>query len=260
MKRKIFFWLEKLKITRAERYAITLLMIMLGGLVLVNAILKPTTPFSREDYKEIDRQFRRQTAILHQQEQKLLARYNPEQSPFSVADTIPDKLLPEGVTINVNTAEAKSLQKLPGIGPAFARRIINYREQNGPFKTKGDLLKIKGIGKATLQKMEPLITFGHEGRQKTVVVIADSASTANAEKQNSSNQTENKEPNIINVNAADAQTLQQLPGIGPAYADRIVTYRQQNGSFATKDELLKIKGIGKKRLAKIKPFIKLMDQ
>jgi len=62
------------------------------------------------------------------------------------------------------------------------------------------------------------------------------------------------------VNTGDAQTLQKLDGIGPAYAQHIMNYRQTNGDFTTKEQLLKVKGIGEKRLAKIKAFIKLTDQ
>lgn len=59
----------------------------------------------------------------------------------------------------------------------------------------------------------------------------------------------------ININTADQATLQLLPGIGETYASRIVSYRMENKAFTSIEELLKIKGIGKKRLAKIRPLI-----
>lgn len=61
--------------------------------------------------------------------------------------------------INVNTADQATLQLLPGIGATYARRIIEYREQNGSFSSSGELLKIKGIGEKRLQRIRPLITF-----------------------------------------------------------------------------------------------------
>ncbi len=59
----------------------------------------------------------------------------------------------------------------------------------------------------------------------------------------------------INVNEADQATLELLPGIGPAYAKRIIEYREANGGFDSVGELINIKGIGEKRLATIRPLI-----
>ena len=59
----------------------------------------------------------------------------------------------------------------------------------------------------------------------------------------------------ININEADQVTLELLPGIGPSYAKRIIDYREANGGFDSVSELIKIKGIGEKRLAKIRPLI-----
>jgi competence protein ComEA len=60
--------------------------------------------------------------------------------------------------INVNTASAEELETLPGIGPAFAQRIIDYRIEHGAFATVEQLTEVKGIGPATLDKIEHLIT------------------------------------------------------------------------------------------------------
>ena len=61
--------------------------------------------------------------------------------------------------ININTAQKKVLIKLPNVGKVTAERIIKYRDDFGPFKTGTDLLKIKGIGKKTLEKILPNIIF-----------------------------------------------------------------------------------------------------
>lgn len=60
--------------------------------------------------------------------------------------------------ININEADAKLLETLPGIGPVKARAIIEYRTQHGPFKRVEDLIKVKGIGPKTLEKIRPLVT------------------------------------------------------------------------------------------------------
>jgi competence protein ComEA len=53
---------------------------------------------------------------------------------------------------------------------------------------------------------------------------------------------------LININTADAAALEELPGVGPALAERIVLWREANGSFASVDDLLNVTGIGQKKL------------
>ncbi|MAO66303.1 MAG: hypothetical protein CL666_15005 [Balneola sp.] len=60
--------------------------------------------------------------------------------------------------ININTADAATLQLLPGIGPAYSERIITYREENGSFKSVDEITNIRGIGPKTLQKLRPITT------------------------------------------------------------------------------------------------------
>lgn len=62
--------------------------------------------------------------------------------------------------ININTAGAAQLEELPGIGPAFAERIIAYRDTNGPFTSLDALANVKGIGQKTLADLRPHITVG----------------------------------------------------------------------------------------------------
>ena len=63
-----------------------------------------------------------------------------------------------GGPINVNTATLDQLDSLPGIGPTLAQRIIDYREQHGPFRSVEDLLNVSGIGDARLADLKPLVT------------------------------------------------------------------------------------------------------
>lgn len=60
--------------------------------------------------------------------------------------------------INVNVATAEELESLPGIGEVIAQRIIDYREENGPFASVDDLVNVSGIGEATLEEIRDLVT------------------------------------------------------------------------------------------------------
>jgi competence protein ComEA len=65
----------------------------------------------------------------------------------------------------------------------------------------------------------------------------------------------NKPAAVVNLNAASAQQLEQLPGVGPRMAARIVEYRQKNGPFKKIEDLMNIRGIGEKNFLKLKPLI-----
>jgi competence protein ComEA len=62
--------------------------------------------------------------------------------------------------VNINTASQAELETLPGIGPTTAQRIIQYREQNGPFVSTEDVINVPGIGPGTYERIKDLITVG----------------------------------------------------------------------------------------------------
>ena len=76
-------------------------------------------------------------------------------------DSRPDSLLP-GETINVNTADAYDLQRLPGIGEKRAQDIIAWREEHGPFQTLEELTEVSGIGPVILENLRAYAAVGNE--------------------------------------------------------------------------------------------------
>ncbi|NJP36514.1 helix-hairpin-helix domain-containing protein [Alkalicoccus luteus] len=64
-----------------------------------------------------------------------------------------------GGTISLNLADSAMLQTLPGIGPAKAEAIIQYRDENGSFTSLDRLTEVPGIGEKTLESIAPLLTL-----------------------------------------------------------------------------------------------------
>jgi competence protein ComEA len=65
---------------------------------------------------------------------------------------------PDG-TLDLNRASAAELEELPGIGPVMAARIVEHREQHGPFTVLGDLRQVRGVGEKTFQSLVELLSL-----------------------------------------------------------------------------------------------------
>ena len=64
--------------------------------------------------------------------------------------------------VDINTASLDELDKLPSIGPTTGQRIIDYRDENGPFARIEDIINVSGIGSATYDEIKDLITVGED--------------------------------------------------------------------------------------------------
>jgi competence protein ComEA len=94
-------------------------------------------------------------ARLEDGEQVHIPRLHPTEQ--SESDDEVAQPTPYNDRININSAEAPELEQLPGIGPALAQSIIEYREQHGPFESIDELINVPGIGPAKLSNLRVLI-------------------------------------------------------------------------------------------------------
>lgn len=84
-----------------------------------------------------------------------------EMAPKTVYSTSLEEAKNEAQTpllVNINTADTKELDELPGVGPSTAEKIVEHRRHRGPFKNVNELEEVKGIGPKTLDKMKPFAT------------------------------------------------------------------------------------------------------
>lgn len=89
--------------------------------------------------------------------------------------------------------------------------------------------------------------------------IVDNDGIVTDEKENNKNKTniESGKKVMVNINKATQSELENLPGIGPAIATRIIEYRKENGKFSSIDDIKNVKGIGDAKYDKIKDSIEV---
>lgn len=94
---------------------------------------------------------------------------------------------------------------------------------------------------------------GSQGNHSSV----EGNTASRASKTSSPEQRKNASGEMVNINTADAEGLKKLKGIGPAMAQRIIDYREANGSFQAPEDIMQVKGIGKAKYAKLKEQISI---
>lgn len=140
-----------LNLTKSEQKAILFVAVILLLSVLIQWIrpgMKNSKPF---DYTLQDSLFKTLSADT-------IPVKTDSVKPASLKKKIKKKKeTPQLLKINVNRATKQELIRLPGVGSVTAQRIIDYRMENGPFKSINELIHVKRIGPKTLEKIKPYI-------------------------------------------------------------------------------------------------------
>lgn len=157
--------------------------------------------------------------------------------------------LAPGERIDPNTASEAQLRRLPRVGPALAARIIEQRERRGRFRSLADLDSVPGVGPALLAGIAPHVTLPPAPPPPPPSASALQPRRAAAD-------TPPVRP--VDLNAAGAAELQQVPGIGPVLAERIVEWRRAHGRFRSTAELEEVRGVGPALRARIEPHLRVL--
>ena len=157
--------------------------------------------------------------------------------------------LARGETIDLNTASAEEIARLPAIGMSLAKRIVARRSSTGPFRSPSDLEKVAGVGPALLDKLRGLVRFGGVIREIPVPV-----SRSPSPGESVSYEAVGKR---LDVNSATEMELRALPGIGPVRARALVAYRRDKGPFAAVSELRAVPGFTKAMVKKLEGLVKV---
>jgi competence protein ComEA len=149
--------------------------------------------------------------------------------------------LGETERVDPNRADEVELDRLPGVGASTASAIVAARDGGAVFRAPEDLLAVRGIGPATLERFRDRLTFADAPppvrRPAATGVAVRGPAVAPA----------------VDLNRADLEALQTLPGIGPAIAERIVAARQEQ-LFTSLDDLARVRGIGPATVERLRPW------
>jgi len=129
--------------------------------------------------------------------------------------------------IDINKADSAEWVALPGIGPGFARRILNFREKLGGFVKVEQVGETYGLADSVFQKIKPMLVLGNNGIRK------------------------------LPLNSASKENLQQHPYIRWKGAQSIVTYREAHGSIKSIKELLSIPYFTEELFGKLEPYLSI---
>jgi competence protein ComEA len=171
-----------------------------------------------------------------------------------------------GYRVDLNRAGRAELLQLPAVGENLARRIIDYRQTNGGFRSVDDLANVHGVGPATLERLRPWVWVDTEEepeeRDRPMPPKRGKAA-APAQKVQRPKTVGRKEAALkgkpkININTAGAEELQKLPRVGKKLAGRIIEERQR-ARFRSPDDLKRVSGIGPKTLEGLRPYITVGD-
>lgn len=237
-----------MKLTRDESKALTLIAVLLvlaGAVHLLDRDEPLDTDAAALDLESLEAA---STALLAAEERR-------------------NQPLEEGERLDPNTEEVDELTRLPGIGQAIADRLVAERTLGGPFASLDDLTRVPGIGPTTVERLAPHLDLPERPPGSSSALrhpVSQSPTTGETlqigrpvEAASATDLGEADSIPVVDPNRASAAELEQLPGIGPVIAERILAFRDSAGPFRNVSDLEHVSGIGAATIARIEPHLRI---
>ncbi|WP_422354701.1 ComEA family DNA-binding protein [Roseivirga pacifica] len=161
---------------------------------------------------------------------------------------------PEEFLFNPNVVSADSLRLL-GVPGFIADRIENYRSKGGQFRVKADLKKIYDFPDSTYNRLEQFILLPDKVTARVEKKATPKAPKPDVEIEVNTPEKKAEEFLVVNIASADSMSLRALRGIGPAYARRIVKYRDLLGGFYHVEQLREVYGLSDSLFVALQPHL-----
>ena len=227
---------DYLSFNRSELRGIIVLLVILFIVAFANQLLpEDTTDFSA-DYPTLEKELREFEAAVRKAEAedslKRISRYKSTwpgsgKFPDSGFAKYPSKPL---ITVDINKADTLELQRLKGIGPSYARRIVQYRNKLGEFLDVRQVLEVWGMDSVHYNLIRQNIKITTDTVRK------------------------------IDLNTVTFKELLKHPYFPYELTRSLVLYRQKNKIIRTVEELKKVEGVNDSVFGKIRPYVKINSE
>ena len=147
-----------------------------------------------------------------------------------------DVVKAERFAFDPNTADSTQLLRL-GLRPWLVRNIYKYRARGGVFRRKEDFSRIYGLSVQEYRELEPYIRISADYTTPAATLFDEREP---AERDTLKYPVKTDVPQSVNVNTTDTMLLRRVPGIGTAFARRIISYGQRLGGYVSTEQLREI--------------------
>lgn len=229
---------EYFSFTDRERNGTIVLLLLVTGLLFFLFVEDKFVSLPAADFTECDRLI----ASLPQPFAKDSLKSSDEETHAHIPDPARQSVRPEYRPAQLFVFDPNGLPEQDwvrlGLSPAQAKAVKSFESKGGKFESKQDVKKLFVISDEKYAELEPYIAL--------------------PEKKESAAFTEKKEnkPRIVELNTADSLLLIGINGIGPAFAHRILAYREKLGGFHSVEQLKEVFGIDEEHYSLIEPAVK----